>query len=313
MSFLITGATGRIGRFVTRQLLDVGARVAVLTRRPHRARELLGPAVTIHEWHSNSEPPPRAAVEDARIVVHLMGEPIHGRLTGDKASRITASRVRPTQALVQAFHGRAVRWIVASSAAVYPARWGERYDEDFPLDPPQSLLQGAFQQLEQAAWTATGDGSQVTLVRFGAIIDEQALPRPFGGLSRHVGFRIGNGRQHVPVIGLSDAQRLVLWLLSTPSAVGPVNGVTPVPLKAGELLAALEGAQGRLLRLPLPDRLAYRLLGASAENLIRNNNVRPERALAAGFVFREPDPVALVHRLVTAGAPPAALAVPAKA
>lgn len=56
MIVLITGATGRIGQDVTRHLLAAGARVRVLTRRPHRARELFADRTEIFEWHSKSEP-----------------------------------------------------------------------------------------------------------------------------------------------------------------------------------------------------------------------------------------------------------------
>ena len=67
MTILITGATGLIGRPLTLALLDQGAQVCVITRRPHRvleAFERYSSRVLAFEWHPRTEPfPPEALGE----------------------------------------------------------------------------------------------------------------------------------------------------------------------------------------------------------------------------------------------------------
>lgn len=46
---LVTGATGKVGRELVRRLLDTAVDVRAATRRPDRARELLGPDVEVVE------------------------------------------------------------------------------------------------------------------------------------------------------------------------------------------------------------------------------------------------------------------------
>lgn len=55
--FLITGATGKLGRVLTPKLIAEGHRIRVLTRRPETARELYGDKVEISEGTFLYPPP----------------------------------------------------------------------------------------------------------------------------------------------------------------------------------------------------------------------------------------------------------------
>ena len=63
MTILITGATGLIGRTLTRALLDQDQQVRIVTRRPHRVLEAFSAyssRILAFEWHPRTEPfPPR--------------------------------------------------------------------------------------------------------------------------------------------------------------------------------------------------------------------------------------------------------------
>src|SRR5512145_2392568 len=91
MTILITGATGLIGRALTRALLDQGQQIRIITRRPHRVLEAFAAhssRILAFEWHPRTEPFPPEALDGVERIVHLMGEPIYGPVTRDYRQRI---------------------------------------------------------------------------------------------------------------------------------------------------------------------------------------------------------------------------------
>jgi uncharacterized protein YbjT (DUF2867 family) len=83
-TYLIAGATGVIGRRLTKALLADGANVRALVRDPERARETLGPQVELFQADLLADPDLGPAMEGTSVayfLVHMMGAP------GDYAAR----------------------------------------------------------------------------------------------------------------------------------------------------------------------------------------------------------------------------------
>lgn len=64
MKVFVTGATGNVGRFLTPKLLEAGHEVRVLTRGPHKLKDLAG-KVTVHEGNLLDKEAMRAGCEGA--------------------------------------------------------------------------------------------------------------------------------------------------------------------------------------------------------------------------------------------------------
>jgi hypothetical protein len=109
---LITGATGLIGRALTRRLLERGDRVIAVSRDPVRARRRLGAAPTIVATLREIAP-----TQQIDAVVNLAGAPVFGRWTPRRRQVMAASRVGTTRALVDWLAGRAQRAEVLASAS----------------------------------------------------------------------------------------------------------------------------------------------------------------------------------------------------
>lgn len=88
--FLITGATGKLGRVLTPKLIAGGHRVRVLTRRPEAAREFYGDKVEIAEGDFSVPASLPAALEGVSRVLLL--SPISERLAEDQIALIDAAR-----------------------------------------------------------------------------------------------------------------------------------------------------------------------------------------------------------------------------
>src|SRR5438309_5619980 len=99
MTFLVTGATGFVGRKLTDLLLSRGDAVNYLGRK--RNAELDSRAA-FHPWNDARDVPPLNSVPRLDAVVHLAGEPVAQRWTQEAKKRIYSSRVEGTRQLVTA-------------------------------------------------------------------------------------------------------------------------------------------------------------------------------------------------------------------
>lgn len=298
MRILITGATGLIGRALTQSLLDQGLRPRIVTRRPHRALEFFDNRVLAYEWHPRTEPLPRAALDGVERVVHLMGEPLHGRLTRQRRAQIVASRRNGTQRLAEALGQQQAHVIVASSAAVYGFAEGPPLTETTPVQKPKSRISQTLLACEEAVEQFRESGSVVTLVRLGPVIGPggflEGLVRLLG---RRFAWRDAHADAAVPAIDHVDAASLLAWLaLSRPEA-GAVHGVAPQPLRTADLKQLLIEA-APATRLNLPRSILRRRAGVMADFLYSRQRILPQRALDGGFKFARPDPLESVRSML---------------
>src|SRR5664279_5302482 len=103
MRYVVTGATGPIGRALVQSLVADGQEVLVLTRRPDHARRILPAAVTVVAWSGQESQGLASSLAGAAAVINLAGASIGSRpWTARRKRDILTSRVRATEALVGA-------------------------------------------------------------------------------------------------------------------------------------------------------------------------------------------------------------------
>jgi len=171
---------------------------------------------------------------------------------------------------------------------------------------PQTVFQSRLcVEREAAANAALAQGIRAVNLRIGLVLGRDggifprlALPAKLGGAAA-----IGDGRQWMSWIHITDLLRIVERALDDPSLSGPVNAVAPGPVRQREFQRALTRALHRPMWLRVP-AVALRLaLGEMAELLVKGQRVAPRRLLDADFDFRHatlesalrdliPDPVA---------------------
>ena len=99
MRFLVTGATGKIGNAVARQLVERGEDVVALVRNPAKARDLLPSGVELARGDVNDPPSLRSAAEGIDGAFNCMGlfeqwfpDPgIFDRVNGEGARNVIAA------------------------------------------------------------------------------------------------------------------------------------------------------------------------------------------------------------------------------
>lgn len=291
MRFLVTGATGFLGRHLWRELRRAGHDIVVLARDPERAGKTL-PGTRVFEWNGVVGLPPEEAFLGVDVVVNLIGESVASRWNAERKRKFRDSRVLPTRALVERMSALSTRPGTMISMAG-TGFYGNRGDEVLTESSAggAGYLAKLSQDWEAAAEGAATQGVRTVIFRSGVVLgrDGGALPRIVTPFRFGVGGRLGDGGQYFPWIHLADAIGILLHCADRPDLRGIVNGVAPEPVTNAEFTAALGRQLGRPTALGVPAFALKLAFGEMAEELLlASQRVSPIRALEAGYEFKFP-------------------------
>jgi len=300
MKILITGSSGLVGTSLVSSLSGKGHDLIRLTRTPSTA------SGTIILWDPHASEVVRDdRLEDLDVAVHLAGENIgSGRWTPLKKASIRNSRVQGTGLLSRTLShlNRPPKvFISASATGFYGNRGDELLTEESPIG--EGFLPGVCRDWEEATELAR-DRMRVVMLRTGFILS----PRD-GGLARMLpmfkaglGGVVGNGRQWMSWIDLEDVVGVIHLAMRDNSLTGPLNVVSPEPVRNREFTKILGKVLGRPTFLPLPAFLAEAALGEMAEELLlASARVKPEKLARAGYSFKYPLLEASLRHCLAAG------------
>lgn len=284
MRILVSGASGLVGKALSTNLVDAGHEVVALSRSP-------GPATIVWDPRGGRLDP--AALHGFDAVVHLAGESVAGRWTTAKRERIRQSRIAGTRLLAQTLAELPSPpgvFVCASAVGYYGDRGDEVLDERSP--PGQGFLSEVACQWEAEADTASLAGIRTVLLRFGIILSSRGgALEPMVRLTWFgVGGPLGSGRQFWSWISLTDVVRVIDFSLRHDSLAGPVNVVSPEPIRQVEFQRRLSRVMHRPALIPAP-KFALRLaLGDMANGLLLAScRAIPTALTDHGFEFHEAD------------------------
>jgi uncharacterized protein (TIGR01777 family) len=288
MDFLVTGATGFIGRKVVRRLLSEGNEVNYLGRKRSAT---LDSRAAFHLWNP-AERPPLDSVPTLDAVIHLAGEPIAQRWNEDVKRRIRESRAGLTRSLVAAIGElkHRPRVLVSASAVGY---YGDRGEEVLSENsaPGSGFLADVCSEWESEALKARELGIRVVVVRIATVLGREggALKQMLTPFRLGLGGRFGSGEQWMPWIHVDDLVALLIHAATNNNVGGAMNASSPNPVRNREFVRALGAALHRPTLFPVP-RFALRVvLGEVADFVFESERVMPEATLRSGFEFRYPD------------------------
>lgn len=277
----VTGSHGMVGRALTALLTTSGVRVVHLVRRP--------PAGGDERRWDPAAPDPQL-LDGLDGLVHLAGEPIAGRFTGDHRARVRDSRVGPTARLAHLAAAAHLPVLVTASAIGY---YGADRGDDPVIEssgPGDDFLAEVVRDWEQATAVASDGGVRVVMLRTGIV------QSPTGGTLRllrplyqaGLGGPIGDGTAWQSWIGLDDLVDLYRRALLDAGLQGPINAVSPNPVRAGEYAATLGRVLHRPARVPVPAVGPAMLLGrqGARELALASQRVIPARLQEIGHTFR---------------------------
>lgn len=280
----ITGASGLIGTAVTALLTTGGHRVIRLVRRPPRAADE-------RRWDPNAPAPGLLAGVDA--VIHLAGHPLFGRFTDRHRAAIRESRVGPTHELATRAVADGVRVFVCASAVGFYGfdRGDEVLTESSP--PGGGFLAGVVADWEAATAPAADADLRCVRVRAGVVQSPRggALRIQYPIFATGLGGRLGDGGQWLSWIGIDDLADIYLRAVLDDALAGPINAVSPHPVRDIDHARVLAAVLRRPALIPVPAFGPRLLLGGQGarEIALADQRVVPDRLMSLKHHFRHPD------------------------
>jgi uncharacterized protein (TIGR01777 family) len=279
MRVAIGGATGLLGTALSQSLARNGHEVVRLVRGTPQAPDQ-------RRWDPEAGRISKPGLDDVDAVVNLAGTPIAGaRWTRERKAAIRRSRVTSTLTIVTSLapDGRCQRLLNGSATGFYGDTGSAIVDELSPAG--RGFLARVVQDWEAAA---THSPVSTAVLRTGQVLAREGgyLAAIWKLFAAGLGGRMGDGRQFLSWISLTDHVRAMEYLL-TSDITGPVNLVGPRPVTNAEFTRTFAGYLNRPAVLPTPLPAVGLLFGRDfvREALVAGQRVQPAKLVEAGFGF----------------------------
>ena len=299
MKIAITGSAGLVGSALVPFLTTGGHEVKRLVRPGGSGLNITGPAsqlVSEVHWNPLTGEIDKESLEGIDAIIHLAGEPIAGgRWNTETKKQIQDSRIQGTRLISQTISDLQTPPKVLLSASAI-GFYGDRGDETLNEESQSGagFLSEVCESWEQETDSAKKNVRVVNL-RFGIVLS------PAGGALAKMllPFQLGIagnlsvlGRQYMSWIGLDDVIGIVHHALTNEDLNGPINVVSPNPVRNSEYTRTLNRVLGRpfpMNRFPIPSFGARALFGEMADALLLSSTkVEPSCLVQTDYEFRHP-------------------------
>jgi uncharacterized protein len=287
MNILITGATGLVGRAVGKRLVENGHSVVAVSRDSIKAPTIVAFPATHITWDQLNQ-----LQVPIDVVINLAGENIaSGLWTEDKKQKILSSRTESVRHLKSFFSKNGSwpnLWLNASAVGWYGSKAETILREDFEKDncAAESFLQAVCWQWEDSL-RGIPDSVRTVAMRMGLVLDQtdgffsRILPVAKVGLFG----RLGSGEQWLSWIHIEDLVSAVFKIFDDRSIKGPVNMVSPCPIKQKTLVKVCNNKLGTWPGPPVPAML-LKIGGEFSHLFLDSQRAHPGQLERSGFQFK---------------------------
>lgn len=291
-TILITGASGFVGQYLSRFLLDRGYSVTglgtsgnhPLSRESSRFCWISADTTREGSWQSH--------VADSDIIINLAGRSIFKYWTKNYKRMIHDSRIKTTRNIVNALEkGKTRKLLTTSAVGIYGDRGDELLTET--AVPGQGFLAEVCREWETAGNEAGQKGVKTAVMRFGVVLGKNggALATMVPAFQFFAGGPLGNGRQWFPWIHIRDLAGAVEFIMNHQDLEGVFNFAGPEPVRQKEFACSLGRVLNRPSFLPAPAFVVRTVMGELGASLLQSQRALPENLAQAGYGFVFPDAI----------------------
>ena len=289
MNILITGSTGFLGTPLAEFLESQGHKIYHLVRTQEDSSDKIYWDIDrkyIDTRKLNS-------INSIDAVINLAGENIAaGKWTKEIKQKIYDSRINGTMLLATTLEKLGIKpdvWINASAVGYYGNTQDKLNYED--SENGRDFLANVCRNWEEAAFSVSGNGTRVVVLRFGIILSKDGgmLGKILPIFKAGPGGILGNGQQYFSWVAREDVINIINFALNSDIS-GVFNTVSPDMVTNEEFTKSLGKALNRPVFLSVPEFLLKLLYGEMAEALLLSSTkVSSNKIMNAGYYFMHPN------------------------
>jgi len=282
---LITGATGLVGKKLSKKLHERGYKVEILVRSKDQESDFKS-----YLWNYEKGVLEEGALDNTYIFIHLAGATISKRWTESYKKEIYNSRINSAQFIYeqmqkQNIHPEAV--ISSSAAGIYGQTTSQTiFTEKDPA--ADDFLGKVCKDWEEKALQFRNLGSRVVCVRTSTVLSEkggalEVLKKP---IELNVGAVLGTGEQYFPWIHIDDLVNIFVKAVECVTIDGAYNASAPDFVTNKILTKTIADHLGKTIWLPnIPKFVIKTALGEMSVLALEGSRISPDKIINEGFKF----------------------------
>ena len=286
MKILITGATGLIGKVISKKALAKGYKVNFLTTSKSKINSLSG--CKGFYWNPLKGIIDLNAFKEVSYLINLAGDSIANRWTTKHKNKIIESRVLSANIIYNSLIDLQInlKGIISASAIGYYPDTYEYYDES-NLCFPENFLQKVTDKWEKAITELETQTQNLTIIRIGLVMSAKGgiLSNIVPSVRFCLGSAFGSGNQWQSWIHIDDLAGIFLHVIKN-NLRGTINAVAPNPVTQNQLMKSLGKHLKRPIILPnIPKSLVKLILGDRSQLVLSSQKISSRKIEASGFNF----------------------------
>lgn len=290
MAYLITGATGLVGKHIVKRCEEQNIVVHYLTTSKSKIQTT--DTYKGFFWDPNKGYIDKNAFEGVSTIIHLAGANVAKRWTNSYKRQILESRIKPANLLKEVLlkNKHAVsHFISASAIGVYEDSLVEFHAEDSER-LGDGFLANVVKDWEAAVDQIADLGIAVAKLRIGVVLDEKegALPKMTKPIKMYMGAAFAKGTQWQSWIHVNDLA-LMFMFVAEEKLTGVYNAVAPNAVTQNKLIASCASVLSKPIWLPnIPKFVLKLMLGEMSTILLGSQRVNSSKIQEEGFLFEFP-------------------------
>jgi len=290
MKFLITGASGLIGKNLLDKLLKKDIEINILTTSKNLKSN--NKKVKKFYWNPEKEIIDSSSILGVSVVINLAGSPIAQLWTKNAKRSILNSRIKSVELLNMIILENNVKidqFLCASAIGIYQSSTSLKHDES-SNKISNSFLGNTVKKWESSCDRLLKNQIKITYLRIGLVLSKKGgLLKPIlHSINFYMGTWFGNGKNIYSWVHIDDLVSSIIFLIEN-NCKGVYNLVAPNPVTSKQFTLTISKILGKKIIIPsIPLKIIEFFTGSMSELLLFSQDVCSKKIESDGFKFKYP-------------------------